>query len=95
MGMANTNRKLEGAKNEVRGMKTVLTERFDRWFIDHTPFLVTNSGLIPSMSATREYKYLGIMFVTGGVKMHRSLWNDIFSEMELFQTELCSINSTL
>jgi hypothetical protein len=36
-------RKLEGAKNEVRGMKTVLIERFDRWFIDHTPFLVTNS----------------------------------------------------
>ena len=48
-----------------------------RWVVDHTPFLATNAEIIPSLSTTGEYGYLGIMLGAGGAKVRSSLREEL------------------
>ncbi|CAB4037351.1 reverse transcriptase [Paramuricea clavata] len=66
-----------GTDGKSASMSIAVDGKAKRWVIDHTPFLATNSGLIPSMSATGEYRYLGIMLGAGGAKVRGSLRKDL------------------
>ena len=54
-----------GAEGKSSSLSIVIDGKAKRWVVDHTPFLATNDGIIPSLSATGECGYLGIMLGAG------------------------------
>ena len=66
-----------GTDGKSSSLSLTVHGKVKRWVVDETPFLATNDGIIPSLSATGEYRYLGIMLGAGGVKVRKSLREDL------------------
>ena len=62
-----------GTEGKSPSLSISINGKAKRWVVDHTPFLATNDGIIPSLSTTGEYGYLGIMLGAGGAKVWSSL----------------------
>ena len=66
-----------GTEGKSSSLSISIDGKAKRWVVDHTPFLATNDGIIPSLSATGEYGYLGIMLGAGGAKVRSSLRKEL------------------
>jgi hypothetical protein len=60
-----------GTEGKSSSLSIVVDGKAKRWVVDQTPFLATNEGIIPSLSASGEYRYLCIMLGSGGAKVRR------------------------
>ena len=58
-----------GNEGKSASLSIVIDRKAKQWVVDRTPFLATNSGLIPSLTATGEYRYLGIMLSASGARL--------------------------
>ena len=66
-----------GTEGKSSSLSIVVDGKAKRWVVDQTPFLATNKGVIPSLTASGEYRYLGIMLGVGGAKICDSLQNEL------------------
>ena len=70
-----------GTEGKSSSLSISIDGKAKRWVVDHTPFLATNDGIIPSLSATGEYGYLGIMLGAGGAKVRSSLQKEFLERL--------------
>ena len=66
-----------GTESKSSSLNLTVDGKAKRCVVDKTLFLATNDGIIPSLSATGEYRYLGIMLGAGGAKVRKSLREDL------------------
>ena len=70
-----------GTEGKSCSLSLTVDGKAKRWVVDQTPFLATNDEIIPSLSATGEYRYLGIMLGVGGAKVQKSLREDLLQRL--------------
>ena len=58
-----------GADGKSASMRVVVDGKAKKWLVDPTPFLHAGEQVIPSLSVTGEYKYLGIQVSATGNNM--------------------------
>lgn len=66
-----------GTEGKSASLSIAVDGKAKRWVVDQTPFLATNADIIPALSASGEYRYLGIMLGSGGAKVRSSLRKDL------------------
>ena len=66
-----------GVEGKSASLSVVVDGKAKRWVVDPNPFLATNEGIIPSLHASGEYRYLGILLGSRGARVRSSLRNDI------------------
>jgi hypothetical protein len=71
-----------GAEGKSSSLSIAVDGKAKRWVVDPTPFLATNEGIIPSLSASGEYRYLGIMLGSGGAKVRSSLRKELVQGLQ-------------
>ncbi|CAB4032200.1 reverse transcriptase [Paramuricea clavata] len=61
-----------GTEGKSSSLSIVVDGKAKQWVVNQTLFLATNKGIVPSLSASGEYRYLGIMLGSGGAKKELS-----------------------